>query len=307
MGNALRTSAARRGFTLVELLVVIAIIGILIALLLPAVQAAREAARRMQCNNNLKQLALGLHNYADTHGCFPAGTLIDYVGCGGDCRGTPFYISLLPFIEQAAVENLYDYEGPNGWAGQPNGGQLNQSRPAAYICPSMARWTHIAQRRDYFGIDGGRTADAHGWRGHVFSDGVMYMNSFTRFGDITDGSSTTMVLGENKHANKWGLENYGNGCIGGPVPWWAGGATPANDPDRLSVGRVLRSTMYPLNSSILCIADNANNDVPMGSYHPGGANFAYSDGHVGFLSETIDTSLYQSLSTRAGGEVASEP
>ncbi|MBU0716915.1 MAG: DUF1559 domain-containing protein, partial [Planctomycetes bacterium] len=227
------------GFTLVELLVVIAIIGILVALLLPAVQAAREAARRMECSNNLKQIGLALHNYHSTHACFPAGTIIDYTNtehCGADCRGTSFYIPLLPFFEQAAVEKHYDYEQWNGWLGQvsSNTTVLSGTRLYLYICPSQSKWESYTPRRDYFGVVGGKTLKAHGWRGDIFEDGVMYMNSFTKFLDITDGTSTTLAVGESVHPSKWGAGNgYGDGCVGGPATWWFGGATLKNNPDGL--------------------------------------------------------------------------
>ena len=123
LASAFHRPASRRsrGFTLVELLVVIAIIGILIALLLPAVQAAREAARRMQCSKNLKEITLAIHNYNAAYGCFPAGTIIDYINiekCQADCRGTSFYISTLPYFEEQQVENFYDYASPNRWISQ---------------------------------------------------------------------------------------------------------------------------------------------------------------------------------------------
>jgi len=301
------------GFTLVELLVVIAIIGILIALLLPAVQAAREAARRMQCSNNLKQLGLALHNYHSTFNCFPAGTIIDYTdvdNCGADCRGTSFYVSVLSYFEQSAVEKYYDYKQWNGWLGQiaANQAVLSGTRLQLYICPSQAKWSSYVPRRDYFGVVGGRTLKAHGWRGDIFEDGVMYMNSFTTFRDIRDGSSSTIAVGESIHPSKWGAANpgYGDGCVGGPATWWFGGATRRNDPLSLSVGRILRSTKHPINSDILCLADDQDNDVPFGSQHPGGAMFVFCDGHVSFLSETMDWQVYQALSTRQDGEVLPE-
>jgi len=303
--DVMRTKA----FTLVELLVVIAIIGILVALLLPAVQSAREAARRMQCQNNLKQLGLALHNYESAHGMFPAGTMIDYTNasnCGADCRGTSFYISILPYFEQAAVEEHYDYEQWNGWLGQvaENMQVLNSVRLEMYICPSVSQWNFHHPRRDYFGVVGGKTLKHHGWRGDIFEDGLFYMNSFHRMAEVRDGSSQTMAIGESVHPSKWGAgPNYGDGCKGGPATWWFGGATLVNNPNGLSVGRVLRSTKHPVNSDILCLADDEDNDVPFGSNHPGGAMFVFADGHVQFVGETIDFDTYQALSTRAGGEV----
>ena len=158
------TPRSRRqcGFTLVELLVVIAIIGILVSLLLPAVQAAREAARRAQCSNNLRQIGLALLNYESSHRALPAGTWIDFWrpdNCGGDCRGTSFYISVLPFFEEGALEELYDYRGWNGWLGLPSEVQsrLSDARIGVYVCPSVSAWPSYKPRRDYFGVVGGKT------------------------------------------------------------------------------------------------------------------------------------------------------
>ncbi|MBN2296796.1 MAG: DUF1559 domain-containing protein [Pirellulales bacterium] len=304
-----REDSRTRGFTLVELLVVIAIIGILIALLLPAVQAAREAARRMQCTNNLKQLGTALHNYHLNHQCFPAGTMIEYdlmsTSCiGGDCRGTGMYVTILPFFEEVSLEDVYVYDLK--WLQQPDEvwERLENTRLHIYICPSQTQWSDVIQRRDYFGITGGKTTLGQGWRGHIFEDGVMYMNSFTKIRDITDGTASTLAMGESVHPTKWGDgEKISAECGGGACAWWLGGATLRLRPLMFSSGRILRSTMHPINSSMFCHADNEDNDVPCGSKHPGGANFLFCDGHVTFLDESIDWRLYQELSTRAGGEI----
>ena len=301
----------RRGFTLVELLVVIAIIAMLVTLLLPAVQAAREAARRTQCTNNLRQMGLAVLNYESANSRFPAGTEIDFENqssCGADCRGTAFYLTTLPFFEEGAVNEIYDYNVPNGWLGQDPADieMLNSLRLSVYICPSVSQWEFHIPRRDYFGVVGGRTKFAHGWRGDVFDDGVMYMNSFTPLKKITDGTSKTMMVGESAHASRWGAgEGYGEACVGGPATWWFGGATTINDPKALSVGRVLRSTKHPPNSSTLCIQPDQDNDVPFTSEHAGGVQFVYCDGHVELTTDDVDWQIYQALSTRSGDEVIS--
>lgn len=296
----------RRGFTLVELLVVIAIIGILIALLLPAVQAAREAARRMQCSNQLKQISLAMLNYENVQKCFPAGTVIRMNGgCATDCRGTAFYVTILPFIEQLAVEQQYQpyYVTNTGWLGWAANSQYNKIAMPIYICPSEAKWSSYPTRKTYFGVVGGKTLLRHCWRGDVFDDGVMYPNSFTRIADIQDGTSHTMVVGESIHPARWGLgPGYGNSDVGGPAPWFVGGAVMVNDFTNQSYGRMLRTTKHPINSNQFPIAPDEDNDMPFGSQHPGGAQFAFGDGHVSFLSETIDMNAYQALSTRNGGE-----
>lgn len=299
---------ARPAFTLVELLVVIAIVGMLVTLLLPAVQSAREAARRAHCSNNLRQMALAVLNFESANTHFPAGTEIDFEdrsNCGADCRGTAFYMTTLPFFEEGAVNEIYDYDVPNGWLGQDPADieLLNSLRLSIYICPSVSQWEFHLPRRDYFGVVGGQTKFAHGWRGDVFNDGVMYMNSFTPLKRISDGTSKTMMIGESEHASRWGAgEGYGDGCLGGPATWWFGGATTFNDPKALSVGRVLRSTKHPPNSSTLCVEPDEDNDVPFTSEHPGGVQFAFCDGHVSAITDGISWQVYQALSTRAGAE-----
>ncbi|HRX83115.1 MAG: DUF1559 domain-containing protein [Planctomycetaceae bacterium] len=290
----------QKAFTLVELLVVIAIIGILVALLLPAVQAAREAARRMSCNNNLKQIGLALHNYHDTFQALPMGWIGVNGGVGRvphseDSPGWGWSAQVLPFIEQATVTNVV-------LDTLPITDPLNQpARDASlpiYRCPSNAN------SREYFDLDDGAgtvlatvpTANYVGMFGTMEledceglapgiqcrSDGPFFHNSSTRFRDFTDGMSNTLMVAErySKH---------------GESTWL--GAVPGADE---SFAR------------ILAIADHAPNspgghlDDP-GSYHPGGTNFTLGDGSVHLISETIDLTVYHALATMQGGEAASVP
>jgi prepilin-type N-terminal cleavage/methylation domain-containing protein len=165
----------KRGFTLVELLVVIAIIGVLVALLLPAVQAAREAARRTQCSNQLKQIALAMHNYENSYRCFPAGAVVRFTGgCTVDCRGASCFVTILPYLENVNLESLYKpyYKASNGWLGWAGDTNFSKMKAPFYLCPSEARWTETEDpdgvRRDYFGVTGGKST-APGfprhWRG----------------------------------------------------------------------------------------------------------------------------------------------
>lgn len=300
-------------FTLVELLVVITIIAILIALLLPAVQAAREAARRLQCQNNLKQIALALHNYSDTFSTFPAGDSISIPNqCAGvDCRGNPMFVVILPYIEQTGLESTYNYTLSTGWAGWyiANENSFGAIRLPVYQCPSDDTPNRFPNMRVYFGVCGGKTPTAIGWRGYVFTDGLFCLNRWRRFRDVTDGTSLTMAIGESVHYECQGMgPGYLNPAIGGPVGWCFGGACRAAnncDPSTWGVGRSVRSTLYPINTSLMPVQENQQNDIPYGSFHARGAHFAFADGHVSFLMETMDINAYRSLSTIAGGEAIS--
>jgi len=307
-------NTVRCSFTLVELLVVIAIIGVLVALLLPAVQAAREAARRTQCSNNLKQLGVSLQNYHSANNSFPAGTEVRIPEqCLVDCRGISMFVTLMPYYEQTQIEASFKpyYKEPGGWLKwlQNDSTGIDNVAIPALLCPSASQWQEFPNRKDYFGVVGGaRTDFPVAYRGYVYIDGVMYTNSFTRIADITDGSSRTLVVGESVHSHPFGMgPGYGNPKEGGPAPWYTGTAVLEGDPVRSqSLGRVLLSTRNPINSELYPLFPLIVNDLPFGSEHPGGAQFVYCDGHVDFLQDEIDIYLYQGLSSRAGEEVLSE-
>jgi prepilin-type N-terminal cleavage/methylation domain-containing protein/prepilin-type processing-associated H-X9-DG protein len=294
--------AGRSAFTLIELLVVIAIIAVLIGLLLPAVQKVREAAARISCANNLKQIGLALHNYHDGNGMFPPGNeVIVAKHCvGTDCRGDPMWVLLLPHLEQGAYADLYqDWRDSSGTVG---------SKPVRlYICPADGKWSAYPYRRSYFGVVGGKAAQNHGWRGDVYIDGLFTMNRPKRLTDVTDGTSGTLAVGESIHPAKWGLgAGYGT-PQGGPVGWLEGSACFPSGGDcsliNQSYGRDLRGSKHAINTSLVPMKDDDENDAPFGSLHAGGAQFLFADGHVQFLAQTIGLPTYQALSTYAGGEV----
>jgi prepilin-type N-terminal cleavage/methylation domain-containing protein/prepilin-type processing-associated H-X9-DG protein len=306
-----------RAFTLVELLVVIVIIGILIALLLPAVQAAREAARKLQCCNNLKQIHLGLHNYETTFGRFPA---CDAIGvpqqCAGsvsstDCRGMPMFISILPYLEMQSLNENVAYSkscatwGWRGW-GYDNPGLANQGL-SVYRCPSDYRAATIPNLRDYFGVSGGKKSVAIGVRGSVYIDGLFAINKWRMPADIRDGTSSTLAVGESIHLELYGLgPGYGVATVGGPAEWFGGSACYKNDNCGYashSTMHSVRSTKYPINSVMFPLVIEEENDRPFGSFHANGTHFAFADGHVDFLNDTIDMTIYRALSTIDGGEL----
>jgi len=268
------------GFTLVELLVVIAIIGILVSLLLPAVQAAREAARRMHCSNNLKQLGLSLHNYHTAHSSLPMGHVPQ--------RYWTFRVALLPYLEQLAVYDLVDYAGPHcyeAYHGVPDDEDAGKIEMAVFSCPSDPNSGKL-WRNGLWDFDGLHVSTQYlGVSGTDWNhyNGPLYNGSAVRIGDIRDGTSNTIVIGER----------------GIPDGLYWGWTVCAVGNDGGGNHDAVLSTALGLSSGN---GDGTHNGHYWGN-HSGGAQFALCDGSVQFLSEAIDFQLFQDLSTTAGGEV----
>jgi len=273
------------GFTLVELLVVIAIIGILIALLLPAVQAAREAARRSQCSNHLKQYGLALHNYHDVHRVFPIGVVVN--------RYWNFQSALLPYLEGQTVYQLinYAFDGTcfSYYVTLPAANQPGNRVLDVDICPSDPNggkiWTTDAVTSGYHGCTEylgviGTSA--------MINDGLLFWGSSLGMRDATDGTSNTMIMGERGIPNDlyWGWSYCGAGVAE------ADGVNRGNGDGVLTTAQGLAPGR-----------PDGNHNLHFWSYHPGGAQFLLADGSVRFLSYTIDFTTFQALSTRGGGEV----
>lgn len=320
-----RARAGWAGFTLVELLVVIAIIGILIALLLPAVQAAREAARRAQCTNNLKQLALAGHNYHDRLRSFPPGTLVKMFSSKPKMRGPSLFLFLLNDLEQSNLIGKLDLNDPlNNEVGGKD--SLAALVLPSLLCPSDAignnpvlqsgsdpeRWHGLTSYGGNSGIGGNHrnlcTSVSLVADGMFFETGPLSNptagQSPVRIVAVLDGTSNTLFLGERSHWDP-AFDAWATGAdeqVIGEYGWWhtAGG---------LSIVDATMTTFAPINYA----TDVSHTDFAcrrlsaFGSHHPGGANFAMVDGSVRFLGETIELSLYRALSTRAGGEVAQLP
>lgn len=308
----------RSAFTLIELLVVIAIIAILIALLLPAVQQAREAARRTQCKNHLKQLGLALHNYHDTHGVFPYAW-----GANQEFWSA----MILPQIEQTALYNTLEWRNSllTDWASfnSPNrvaAGTLIST----FICPSMA----IPEQQTNAGIPNRTVTSYRAVAGAYVSsddastrpapyntsqyksleetnlDGMMFGASKIRMKDVTDGTSNTLLIGESYTDPNFTKDGQGMDywILFGPQmgQWRPGVATGTEHTETAG------SAVVPINSRLNPNIHGVLMEMSFGSYHVGGAHFLLTDGAVRFISENVSQTLYEALATRRGGEVVGE-
>jgi prepilin-type N-terminal cleavage/methylation domain-containing protein/prepilin-type processing-associated H-X9-DG protein len=312
----------RQGLTLIELLVVIAIIAILIALLVPAVQKVREAANRASCLNNLKQIALAAHDYHDAYKKFPTGARVSVMVDDRPTGGTNLWVELLPYIEQDNLYKKWDsFDNRNNVAGEKNATQAqliplllcpSDSLPHRVIdstIPNQPTWSDGFYAMISYGGNGGkRTVPAKpppGFEG-MTRDGIFFIDSCVRIADITDDTSNTFLFGERYHRDpQFDLRQ--------PIVW--DGHSPIEQWGRWAYV----STAGALGHTALHTAAKINYQVPaegdlvtvwnragaFGSGHPGGANFAFADGSVRFVSESIPLETLQALSTRCGGEVVS--
>jgi prepilin-type N-terminal cleavage/methylation domain-containing protein len=332
---SLRFSAGRRyAFTLVELLVVIAIIGVLVALLLPAVQAAREAARRSSCTNNLKQIGLATHNYHDTYKSFPPGGWDCPNWPASPCTGwnqnpgpwtTTWSISILPFIEQQPLYEKYDQRYPNvHTVNQP----VVRTFIEPYLCPSDVNTNRLERPESgpgsgidfapgsYAAVSGVATVrggphfdeDAtqnQQWRGvmHAVIENYTRRLSCERMSDIIDGTSQTIMVGEyhtktvNRRRRFWAYAYSGYNQSGIHL----GSPTSFGIPDYDLCDNLPTATPPG--------AGAHNNDCKraFASFHPGGVNFCLADASVRFVAKTIDIPMLANAATIQGGQSVQLP
>lgn len=302
------------GFTLVELLVVIAIIGILVALLLPAIQAARESARRAQCTNKIKQLVTALHNYHDTLRTFPPGTQTGgqkNYSAAGWCGSDPssgsdsrasWTVLVLPFLEGNSQFTAFDcnlrFTSTSNVAGAAVNDAAFKLNNPNYQCPSDTNSQSNNNNCTYFGVQGGGptpNCSNNGGLRVFYINGILYHNSRTGLRDVTDGTSNVVLIGESKYLLTRGGRSDGVVCS------WASGA-------KLDVTYgsplICAAALLSINSvnGHGGMMDTLNYDSRLfGSFHPGGCQFGLADGSVRFVNESIELNVYQQLGVRDDG------
>jgi prepilin-type N-terminal cleavage/methylation domain-containing protein/prepilin-type processing-associated H-X9-DG protein len=295
---------SRAAFTLVELLVVIAIIGILIALLLPAVQSAREAARRMQCANNFKQIGIAAHSYHNAVGSFPMG--IAMWNTASSCAAPPNPVNsyypgfswstfLLPYAEQSQIYDQVRFEDAS--YGSPHNFVVSANFIGGYLCPSDpggkelvsftgGRSNGPTEPEDAAGIHMAGIADSRDWTcdgsyPRADGNGVLFNRSRVKVADIVDGTSSTLLVGE---------------IIG---------SRPGTHSGLFWISWNLTTTQNGINLAVRdpSISHWSKDSFGPSSYHPGGCHFLYADGSTHFVVETISQHILSGLTTRSGGEV----
>jgi prepilin-type processing-associated H-X9-DG protein len=311
--------------TLVELLVVIAIIGLLVAMLLPAIAAGRESARRASCLNNLKQLGLASHHHHDVNKKFPVGLRIPVVDASGrPADGTNLFVELLLYFEQDDLHRRWDYnDNRNNVAGGLNATQAqvidillcpSAPLPAVVVELTATSWRAPAWARGFYAMTsyGGSSGKRSMHFGTppdflgISRDGIFFLDSAVRLADVTDGSSNTLLFGERYHHDPQ-FDLLQPVLVPGIAPLaelgkWGFCAGPG------AMANVTLHAAAEINHQMPPAAVQLDDRIcAFGSGHPGGANFAFADGSARFVSDELPLEQLQALSTRAGQEVVEAP
>lgn len=318
----------RRGFTLIEVLVVIAIIALLIGVLLPAVQKVREAANRIKCANNLKQIALAAQNYHGTYERFPVGARLSVNVGGVPTGGTTLWVELFPYIEQDNLYKLWDYKNNrNNVAGEKNATQAQVIKllicpsdplpePVSQLETSAPPWSLGIYGLSSYGGNAGQRSSTFGDAPpypRLTRDGIFFLpvdsrvDSSVCLAGITDGSSYTFLFGERDRRDpEFDRRRPEVWPSAFPTAGWGKWGFVAHAG---IMGSVTLHSAVPINYRVPSGGDFSTLEdraSAFGSGHPGGANVAFADGHVQFLRESTSLEVLRALSTRAGGEVVSE-
>jgi len=304
--NCERPTSCRAGFTLIELLVVVTVISILIGLLLPAVQAAREAARRTRCQNNLKQINLATLNYHGSFQHFPPGARLHR---RDGKKSVSWRVLLLPLLEQHAIYADIDPQEDGGAASS----DAETIAFPFYSCPSLPPAESKLKPSHYYGVGGAvigqeRLQLKPDLYGDIYVNGLLYPGSKTRMAEVTDGQSHTLIFGERTFY---------------PSEWLRGAIKYGQPPNKIRSYATM-NVLLPINfdpsgqgalpvAADMIQADGCTKEPwdclrrvnyrPFGSVHPGGAQFAFSDGSVHFLNESLDVTILMELATKGRGEV----
>jgi prepilin-type N-terminal cleavage/methylation domain-containing protein/prepilin-type processing-associated H-X9-DG protein len=308
LAKNLRRVVRRYAFTLVELLVVIAIIAVLMALLVPAVQKVRAASDRARCQNNLKQVTLGCHNYHNDHKAWPRN--------GNVLNELSWHVYLLPYVDQLRLYQRFDLSN-TGTHTSPNRNVYALNPIPTYLCPSSVADKMLMGPNDffetgelvsgqspytthYYGVNGPKGTNAYSGKaynvdpvgewGGVSLDGIFLRDRNVRMKDIVDGTSNTFAVGEMSWYSATAGTRY--------RPWVRG---PGNE------SQPYTAATKNINVSINTLGYALFNDMAFGSPHDGGTNFAMADGSVTFVSEDISMNVYRALGSRAGEEPVALP
>jgi prepilin-type N-terminal cleavage/methylation domain-containing protein len=295
------TILRRRAFTLLEMLVAIGVMGILLAMILPAVAASREAARKTQCANNLHQIGVALHNYHDVFSRFPAGA--------SSANQLSWHVSILPQLEQANLYAKFNFAEGDYYDAEKQNGKNNPHGLAdiyAYRCPSSSRQKSLTSldkvdnqhswTTHYYGIMGPRGSRAEPGEaeyeqlpvtGLFASQGLLTLDLSRAFADITDGTSNTFVVGELSWNDAAGYRTW----VRGNIKYTMSGC---------------KNVISPIGLKFMN-EENDFNDLSLGSEHTGGTHVLAGDGSIRFLHDTIDLYVYKALASINGGETATFP